>query len=145
MSDNSASRFVPQLQLRRTVVVAEKATDAVTPPNEAAVMPTSNTLDQFVAEALMVAFAMVVDHELPERTTQMPLTQRNEVVQAFFLDRANKPLRVRIAVRGAKRCVRTTRTPDSWSRCRTAVLHFRSRSQIRKRCPASTPSVASVR
>ena len=37
MSDNSASRFVLRLRLRRTVVVAEKATDALAPPNVAAV------------------------------------------------------------------------------------------------------------
>ena len=45
---------------------------------------------------------------------------------------------------GAQNGVRITRTLDVSSSCRTALLHFRSRSQIRKRDPSSTPS-ASVR
>jgi hypothetical protein len=47
---------------------------------------------------------MVVDHELRESATEVLLTQRNEAVQALFLDRANKPLRMRIAVWRARRC-----------------------------------------
>jgi hypothetical protein len=39
-----------------------------------------------------------VDHELRERTTEMSVTERNDALQAFLLDRANKPLRVRVAV-----------------------------------------------
>jgi len=34
----------------------------------------------------MVAFAVIVDHKLRERSTEVPLTQRNEAVQALFLD-----------------------------------------------------------
>jgi hypothetical protein len=88
--------------LRGTVVVAEKATDALS--NAAAVMLAFNIGDQFVVEALMVPFAMVVDEELRESTTEVALTQGNDAVQAFFFDRANKPLRVGIAVRRTKRC-----------------------------------------
>jgi hypothetical protein len=44
--------------LRRTVVVAEKATAALTPPNGADVMPVSSTVHQVVAETLMIALAM---------------------------------------------------------------------------------------
>jgi hypothetical protein len=64
----------------------------------------SNTVDQFVAEPVMVAFAMIVDEGLGERTAEVPLTKRNKAVQAFLFDGANKPLRVRIAVRRAERC-----------------------------------------
>jgi hypothetical protein len=71
---------------RRTVVVAEKTTDAVTPPNRAGVMRGSDTVDQLIAEALMVAFAMIVDHELRERPTEMRLTKRNQAVQAFVFN-----------------------------------------------------------
>jgi hypothetical protein len=60
------------LRLRRTIVVTEKATDALTPPDGPAGMLGSSFVDQIVAEALMVAFAMIVDHELRERTTEVP-------------------------------------------------------------------------
>jgi hypothetical protein len=40
-------------------------------------MLVSHTVDQFVAEPLMVAFAMIVDEEVGERTTEVPLTHRN--------------------------------------------------------------------
>jgi hypothetical protein len=55
---------VPRLRLRCTVVLVAKATDALTPPNPTAGMLASNTIDQLIAESLMVAFAMVVLDEL---------------------------------------------------------------------------------
>jgi hypothetical protein len=67
------------LELRRTIVVAEKPAQALPPPNASAGVLVFNTIDQFVAEALMVAFAMIVDHKLRERTTEVSLTQRNLV------------------------------------------------------------------
>jgi hypothetical protein len=47
------------LPLRRTIVVAEKSTDALAPPNVAGAMLAFNTVDQLVAEALMVTFTMM--------------------------------------------------------------------------------------
>jgi hypothetical protein len=76
------------LPLCRTVVVVEKATDALRAPNAAAVMLASTTVDQFVAEPLMIALAMIVDEELGERTAEMPLTNRNEAVQANDVGRS---------------------------------------------------------
>jgi hypothetical protein len=40
--------------LRRTIVVTEKATDALTSPNAAAARLTADAVDQFVAEPLMI-------------------------------------------------------------------------------------------
>jgi hypothetical protein len=68
------------------VVEAEKATEALTPPNSAGVTCVWVAVDQFIAEALMVALAMIVGHELGERPTEMPLTERNHAVQAFLFD-----------------------------------------------------------
>jgi hypothetical protein len=84
--------------LRRAIVVTEKATDALTSPNAAPARLNSVAVDQFVAEPLMIAFAMIMDDELRECTTKVPLTERNHAVQAFLLDRSNKPLRMRIGV-----------------------------------------------
>ena len=72
--------------LRRTVVVAEKATEALTPPNGADVVPVSSTVNQVVAATLMIAHAMIVRDELSERTREVPLTERNDAVQAFVFD-----------------------------------------------------------
>ncbi len=74
------------LVLRRAVVIVQKATHALTPPNEAGAMPVSDTVNEVVAETLMVPLAMVVDQELGDRLTEVPLTERKHAIQAFFLD-----------------------------------------------------------
>ena len=71
-----------------------------------------STIDEIVPEALVIAFAMVVDGVLGKRVTEVPLTQWNETVQALFLDRTNKPLRVRVTVWRAKRCLDHAHTGD---------------------------------
>jgi hypothetical protein len=56
--------FVREWRLRRTVVEAEKATNALTLPHGAGVTCVWDSADQFIAEALMVALAMIeVDNE----------------------------------------------------------------------------------
>jgi hypothetical protein len=57
----------------------------LTPPNGAGLMRVLDTVDQLIGEALMVAFPMIVDHELRERTTEM-LPERNHAVQAFLFN-----------------------------------------------------------
>jgi hypothetical protein len=64
------------------------------PPGHADTTPSM----RLIAEPLMVAFAVIVDHELPQGTPQVLLTKRDEAVQAFLFDRPNKPLRMRIGV-----------------------------------------------
>jgi hypothetical protein len=58
----------------------------LTPPSRAGAMPVSDTINQVVAETLMIAFAMIVDDELCERTTKVPLTEREHAIQAFLFD-----------------------------------------------------------
>ena len=86
------------------MVIAEKSTQTLAAANGGAGARGSDDFDEFVAESLMVAFAVIVLHELRERMPQVPLTKRYEAVQALF-DRANKPLRMRIASRRTKRCL----------------------------------------
>jgi hypothetical protein len=93
-------------KLRRTIVITEKATHALTSPNAAAVRVNCDAIDQFVTNPLMVAFAVIMDHVFGERTAEVPLAQRYEAVQTFLFDRPDKAFRVRIAVR------RTERSPD---------------------------------
>jgi hypothetical protein len=75
VSGNSAE-WVQRSGLRCSVVAAEKATDPLAPSNPPSTNLVSTTIDQLVTEALMVAFAVVVDHELRERATEVVLTQR---------------------------------------------------------------------
>ena len=63
----------------------------------------SRTVDQFVRKALVVSFTMVVGDELSQSPTKVPLAQRDDTLQAFLLHRANKPLRMRVAVRRTRR------------------------------------------
>ena len=67
-------------------------------------MQASIPVDQFVAGPLMAVFTMKVDEELGKCTAEVALPHRNEAVQAFRFNGANKPFRMRIAVRGAERC-----------------------------------------
>ena len=52
-----------------------------------------NTIDQFGAKALAVAFAMIVNDKLREPSTDMSLTKRNDPVQALRELHRSKPLR----------------------------------------------------
>jgi hypothetical protein len=56
----------------------------VAPANRAGVTRVWETVDQFIAEALMVAFAMIVGHELGEGPTEMLLAERNHAIQTFL-------------------------------------------------------------
>jgi hypothetical protein len=49
-------------------------------------MLVSDTVNQVVAETLVIAFAMIVRDELGERAPEVPLTERNHAIQAFFFD-----------------------------------------------------------
>ena len=85
------------------MVVIQKSADALAPSNRPDPPLVSPVLDQFVAEALMVALALIVDHKLREHSTEVSLAQRNEAIQALFFDGANKPLRMRMTVRRTER------------------------------------------
>jgi hypothetical protein len=119
------------------IVVTEKATDALAPPNAPAGMLASNTIHQFVAEALMVAFAVVVDHELRERAPEVPLTQLYDPLQAFLFDRTNKPLRVCIAVgcsslRHVRRSFRTLPSRPGRTSLSSTLIGFRPGQRARR-------------
>src|SRR5262245_36219201 len=65
-------------------------------------MPPSRTIDELVAQPLMVSFTVVMGDEFAKRTTQVPLSERNEA-EAFLCDEAKEPLRVCAAVRCPER------------------------------------------
>jgi hypothetical protein len=89
--------------LRGSIVITEKATHPLAAPHAPALRPNLRSVDQFVAKPLVVALAMVVEHEVGERTPEVPFTQRNHPIQAFLFDGPNEAFRMRIAVRGTER------------------------------------------
>jgi hypothetical protein len=64
------------------------------------------SLDQSIAEALVIAFTMIVDDEFRDGTTQRFLPHEDHPVQAFFLVRAHEALRIRITPRRQLQLVR---------------------------------------
>jgi hypothetical protein len=55
-------------------------------------------VDQFVAEALMISFPVLMVRVFGHRATQRRLPNEDHPIQAFVLDRANKSLRICIQV-----------------------------------------------
>src|SRR4029434_3252160 len=58
----------------------------------------------------MIAFTEIVGDEFGHRPAKMAFTERDHLVQAFLLDRADKPLRVGVAVRRSVRCLNDSDT-----------------------------------
>ena len=56
-------------------------------------------IDQVIAESLMIAFMMIVLHELVDRCSQRLLSEEDHTAQATLFDGAHKPLRVRVQIR----------------------------------------------
>jgi hypothetical protein len=67
-------------ELRGSIVVVEKPTKALQPPNGSTASPGFNIADQIVPQTLMIALMVVVHDILRECATKMPLTARNEPV-----------------------------------------------------------------
>ena len=56
-------------------------------------------LDEFVSDALMIPFCVIVVHELSYEVPKVPFAQRHDAIKALPLNRSDEALRVRIAVR----------------------------------------------
>ena len=124
MATDSAARNVRELSPRLsavlcggTVVITEKSTDALATANGPAGMRLSWRIDQFVIKSLVVSFAMVVCDEVDERPPEVTFTERDDAIQAFLFDRADEPLRMRIAVWCPERCA-----DHANARCREEAL-----------------------
>ena len=54
--------------------------------------------DKRIAQALVVSFPVIVEHELLHRTTKMTLAQGDHLAQAFLFDRPHKTLGICIGL-----------------------------------------------
>jgi hypothetical protein len=59
--------------------------------------------DQLGPDASVIPVAVVVGHEFPNSAPQVAVTERDDAIEALFLDRADEPFRVRFAVRRPER------------------------------------------
>ena len=125
-----------------TVVVTEKATDALAPPDGAAAMlasiPSINSLPSPDGCVTMIGTR---NWASAPRGCRSPTGIRRS--RHFCLTERTNCSACALQFE-ARNGVLMTRTPDVSSRCRTAGLHFRSQSQIKKRPSWSRPSLASV-
>jgi hypothetical protein len=115
LSENSAKSFE---RSRGTVVIVQQAADPFASANRTVAISSRDWLNQLVANALMVPFAMVVGHELDDRATKMSLPQQNYAIEALLLDRPHEPFRLGVAVGRAER-----RANDSDSPCFEKLQH----------------------
>ena len=99
--------------------------------------------DQLIAQALMIAFAMIVLDELGDGSPERRFTEENHPVQAGFLDRPNEALRVCVEIRG------TGRQTDDLNTCCEECLAERLCEQwipmVAQEALASQKAVAEMR
>jgi hypothetical protein len=92
-------RSVPKLSrpLRRPPVIPKHPAQPFPAFYSTIVAPLAiRTFDQLVAKALVIPLAMVVLDVLRDAPAKMALAKRNDLRQAFGLDRPNKSLRIRV-------------------------------------------------
>ena len=59
-------------------------------------------LHEFVSDPLVIASMPIIAAENREGCSEVVLTEEDQSAQALLLDRANKPLRIRVALRNAR-------------------------------------------
>src|SRR5262252_7265346 len=100
------ARSVPYLRRlsdglsRRSGVVVQQPTETLLPANATDAVPRTSTLNQLVAQPLMIPLAMIVRDILGDGSSQMALAERNQAIETFFFDRAHEAFRVGIRIRG---------------------------------------------
>src|SRR5882672_2977831 len=107
-----------------SVIVLQQATEPLTRQNATVADALGrHRHDQLIAQALMVAFAMIVLDELADGSPERPFTDENHLIQAGFLDRPYEALRVCVEIR------RTGRQADHLNACGSECLAKRHGEQ----------------
>lgn len=88
---------------RGPVVGPEQAAKALAARNSIDWLRLCLAVDQPVAQALVVAFEVVVRRVLLDGTAQMTLTDRHDLREAFLFDRPHEALGVCVEVRAGER------------------------------------------
>ena len=74
------------------MVVLEHASEAGPPPDSCvALVDEGNGSWDAISQALMVAFHVIVLHELPDRMPKRPHPEENHSIQTLLLDCSHKP------------------------------------------------------
>ena len=106
MNATAARRSVPFLRrsqasnfLRGSRVVVEQPAKPLAPTN-ATDVGRRLALNQFVAQPLMIPFAMIVSDKFRDSLSKMALAERNQPIETFPFNRADEALGVGVRVRG---------------------------------------------
>lgn len=63
------------------------------------------TVNQFIAQSLVISLAMIVGDKLRDGSPMMAITERNQAIQRFLFDRADEPLCIGVCIRRPIRCL----------------------------------------
>src|SRR4030095_971901 len=85
-------------ELRSSLVEVEQTTEPRLPAHWTGT-GSRRTVNQGVLQTLMVPFTVVVCNEIRPRSSEVGLSERNDPVQTFFLQRPHEAFRVGIRVR----------------------------------------------
>ena len=96
--------------LRGPLVAIQEATESWTPTDPTLTSIGHDTVDQHIAQPLMIAFVMIVRDVLRHGLPEMPLAEQNQAIETFLFDGPHEALGVGIRM-GARHGVCTTRMP----------------------------------
>src|SRR2546425_11433605 len=80
------------------VVEVEEPAEPRVPPHATPPIDDRRSLDESIAEALVIPFAVVVRNVLRHRASEVPFADRNQPVEAFFRDRSHEALRIGVRI-----------------------------------------------
>jgi hypothetical protein len=97
-----------------------------------------NTLNESIAESLMIPFKMAMLHVLGEHPSEMALAKWDHAMQTLFFDGAHESLRVGIRIRRLKRGLRDAdaRVTLATFPSSAARRNTRSRQAVNRTCSA---------
>ena len=88
-----------RFQSRRARVVVEQPTETLAPTNATDTPLRWRTLNQFVAQPLMIPLAMIVGDKFGDGPSKMALAERNQPIETFLFDRADEAFGVGVRIR----------------------------------------------
>ena len=92
--------MVSRTPSRGSFVVIEETTEPRTSANAAALsFPASGTRDQCVVNPLVIPLAMVMRDVIRDRSSQIPLADRNQPIEALFVDGSYEAFGIGIRIR----------------------------------------------
>jgi hypothetical protein len=83
----------------RAGVIIEQPTETSLPTDATDTRSGSRAVNELISQPLMIPLAMIMGDKLGDGSPKMTLAKRNEAVEAFLLNRADKSFSVRVRIR----------------------------------------------